>query len=123
MNDDAFLWAGIPFIGGISGHQDAPCGAVSASTIFLGLKHRCSPSEKEKAKERRVKARTEANEFVRDFKNRFGNIICRELVGFDFSDKEAAKRAKEAGAGMANCSNYIRFSLEKIYELENKAKE
>ena len=123
MKDETYLWAGIPFIGGISGHQDAPCGAVSASTIFLGLKYRCPSDEKQKAKKGREKARTEANEFVRDFKNQFGDISCRELVGYDFSDTEAAQRAKEAGAGMANCSKYIQFVLEKIYELENKAKD
>ena len=120
MEDEAYLWAGIPFIGGIAGHQDAPCGAVSASTIFLGLKHLCSSTEKEKAKSGREKARTEANEFVRDFKKQFEKISCLELVGYDFSDKEAAERAKEAGAGMANCPKYIEYALEKIYELENK---
>lgn len=123
MKDESILWAGIPFIGGISGHQDAPCGAVSASTIFLGLKYRCPSDKKEKAKKGREKARTEANEFVRDFKNQFNSISCRELVGYDFSDKEAAERVKAAGTGMANCPKYIRFALEKIYELDNTSRD
>jgi C_GCAxxG_C_C family probable redox protein len=120
MEDEDYLWAGIPFIGGIAGHQDAPCGAISASTVFIGLNNRCSSTEKEKAKSGREKARTEATEFVRDFKKEFEDINCLELVGYDFTDKAAAEKAKEAGEGMANCPKYIEFALEKIYEFENR---
>ena len=120
MKDETYLWAGIPFMGGISGHQDAPCGAVSASTIFLGLKHRCSSSEKEKAKNGRLKARAEANEFVRDFKNQFNSISCRELVGLDFSDPEGAKAFRETRAWITTCDKYVHFALEKLYDLDDK---
>lgn len=120
MKDEAYLWAGIPFMGGIAGHQDAPCGAVSASTIFLGLKHRCSFSEKEEAKTGRQQARAEVDEFMRDFKNRFDSISCRELVGLDFSDPEGAKKFRETRAWITTCDKYVRFALEKLYELNDK---
>jgi len=121
LENEAYLWAGIPFMGGIAGHQDAPCGAVSAATVFLGLKNHCSSDDKAKVKVSRQKARVEANEFVRDFKAQFGSIGCRELVGLDFSQPEGAKAFRETQAWMTTCDKYVRFALEKLYELENKS--
>ena len=85
---------------------------------FSGLSTAVLPMRKKKQNQEGRK-----NEFVRDFKNQFGFISCRELVGYDFSDKEAAERVKEAGTGMANCPKYIRFALEKIYELDSKSRD
>jgi C_GCAxxG_C_C family probable redox protein len=120
MKDEAYLWAGIPFMGGIAGHQDAPCGAVSASALFLGLKQRCSLNEKETAKTGRLKARSEVNEFMRDFKEQFHSISCLKLVGLDFTDPEGAKEFRETKAWQTTCDKYVQFALEKLYELNGK---
>jgi len=67
LDNEDFLWAGIPFMVGISGEQQAPCGAVSASAVSLGLRHRCSFADKEKVKQARNAARHYAGKLVRDF--------------------------------------------------------
>src|SRR4030043_2025474 len=82
-NED-LLWSGIAFTGGIGGQQQAPCGAVTAGAVCLGLRHRCSPEDKQKVKQARLDARQDAHELVRDFTQRVGTIICLDLVGTDF---------------------------------------
>ena len=105
-------------MGGIAGQQQAPCGAVSASAVCLGLRHRCSLADKDRAEQARVKARQYASEIVRDFTDRFGTIICRDLLGFDFSDTEAARRFRESGMWRDKCNKYVEFIIERLYELE-----
>jgi len=119
LGSEELLWAGIAFMGGIAGQQCAPCGAVSASAICLGLRHRCSLAEKEKAEQARVRARQDASEVVRTFTERFGTIICHDLLGFDFSDAEAARHFRESGIWREKCDSYIHFTIEKLYELDD----
>ena len=114
------LWSCTAFNGGIGGQQQAPCGAVSASTVCLGLRHRCSLAEKEKAKQARLDARQDASELVRSFTEKFGTIICRDLLGLDLSNPEARRHFIESGIWKEKCDNYILFVLEKLYELDDR---
>ena len=101
LENEDFLWASIPFMGGISGQQQAPCGVVSSAVVCLSFRHRCSLQDKEKAKKARIMIRTLAGDLVKAFEKEFGTIACRELVGLDFSNpleylkfsESAAKRA------------------------------
>jgi len=120
LGDEDLLWSAIAFNGGIAGQQQAPCGAVSASAVCLGLRHRCSLADKEKAEQARQKARQDASEVVRSFTDKFGTIVCRDLLGFDFSDTEAARRFRESGIWKEKCDKYVQFTIEKLFELEQK---
>ena len=120
LGDEDLLWAGIAFMGGIGGQQQAPCGAVSASEVCLGLRHRCSLADKDKAEQARLRVRQDASEVVRTFTERFDTIICHDLLGFDFSDAEAARRFRESGLWKEKCDNYVQFTIEKLYELDDR---
>jgi C_GCAxxG_C_C family probable redox protein len=120
LSNEDLLWAGTAFMGGIAGQQQAPCGAVSASAVCLGLRHRCSLTDEAKAKQARVIAREQASELVQNFTETFGTIICRNLLGFDFSDTEAARQFRESGAWEEKCDNYVQFVIKKLYELDEK---
>lgn len=115
-----FLWAGVAFTGGIGGQQRAPCGALSAGAIFLGLRHRCAPEEKQRAKQARADARREAAELVRSFVGEFGAISCLDLTGIDFSKPGAYQEFQSSGAWQDKCDRYVGFVIEKLYELEEK---
>lgn len=119
LENEDFLWAGTAFHGGIAGQQQAPCGAVSAAAIALGLRHRCSPGDKEKAGRARKAASDDAAELVKSFAEKFGDITCLGLLGVDLSDEAAAKKAIEAGL-FKKCDDYVQFVIEKLYELEEK---
>jgi len=46
--------------------------------------------------------------------------MCRNLLGFDFSDIEAARQFRESGAWKEKCDNYVQFAIKKLYELDEK---
>ena len=86
----------------------------------MGLRHRCSLAEKERSEQARLDARQDASRLVRSFTERFGTIICRDLLGLDFSDAEAVRRFVESGMWKEKCDNYVQFVIEKLYELDER---
>ena len=120
LGNEDLLWAGIAFNGGIAGQQQAPCGAVSASAVCLGLRHRCSLADKQRAKQSRLDARQNAHELVRDFTEKFGTIICRDLIGIDFSKPDAYRQFQESNISKEKCDKYVQFVIEKLYEFDEK---
>ena len=118
LGNEDMLWSCVAFNGGIADQQQAPCGAISASTVCLGLHHRCSLDDKELAKQARSEARQDASALVKSFTKKFGAISCRDLLGFDFSDDEARQRASESGIWKKKCDSYVQFVIEKLYELD-----
>ncbi len=120
LKNENLLWAGIPFLGGIAGQQQAPCGVVSSSAVFLGLRHGCSLQEKEKAKKARTKIRSFAQELVKGFEKEFGTINCREMIGFNTSDPEENKKFRESKIWREKCNKAIEFAIDKLYEFEGR---
>jgi len=120
MGNEDFLWAGIPFNGGISGHQSAPCGAVSASAISLGLRHRCSLADKEKVKQARNTIRLQAGKLVGDFTQQFGDITCRGLLGLDFNIPGEYQKFRESGKSKDTCEKYVLYVIEKLFDFEEE---
>ena len=120
LGNEDLLWSCIAFNGGIAGQQQAPCGAISAAAVCLGLHHRCPPADKQKVKQARLDARQEANKLVAAFTEKFGSIICRDLLGLDFSKPEEYRRFQESDIGKEKCEKFIEFVIEKLYEFEEK---
>jgi glutaredoxin 3 len=120
LNNEDILWTCIAFNGGIAGQQSAPCGAVSASTVCLGLRHRWPLTDKKRASQERLEAREDASQLVRSFIERFGAITCRDLIGIDFSNPVAYRAFQESGISKDKCDKYVEFIIEKLYELDEK---
>jgi hypothetical protein len=118
LGNEDLLWAGIAFNGGISGRQQAPCGAVSASALCLGLRHRCSLGDKEKAKEARNIIRLQAGQVVDDFTRQFGDIICKNLLGLDFTIPGEYQKFRESGKSKETCEKYVLYVVEKLFDFE-----
>ena len=116
-NEDT-LWAGTTFLGGIGGQQQAPCGVVSAAAVCLGLLNRCPLDDEQKTQQARNKARQDAGEIVTSFRERFGTIFCRDLVGLDFSQPGAYRQFLQSGIWKEKCDHYVQFTIEKLYELD-----
>ena len=120
MGNEDFLWASTAFQGGIAGQQQAPCGAVSSAAVCLGLRHRCSLADKGKARQARRDANDDADELVRSFVEKFGELTCIGLLGIDLADEEAVKRARESKVFEQKCDKQILYVIEKLYELDEK---
>lgn len=123
LGNEDFLWAGIPFMGGISGQQHAPCGAISASAVSLGLRRRCDLSDKNGAKRSRNLVRYYSSKLVSDFTKHFGDITCRNLLGLDFTKPGEYQKFRESGVWKDTCEKYVRFVIEKLYEFEDDDEE
>ncbi|MDD4859687.1 MAG: C-GCAxxG-C-C family protein [Dehalococcoidales bacterium] len=120
MQNDDFLWAGTAFNGGIAGQQQAPCGAISAGTVFMGLNYRCATDDKQKAKEARQSIRQGAADLIASFNDMFGAICCRDLIKLDLSKPEESRLL--AGISKEKCDKFVEFVIGKIYEFDEKKK-
>ncbi len=114
MKDDAMLQAGMLFYGGIAGHQEGPCGAISGLSIALGFRYYASSGNPEAAKNAHEEAEKKAKEIIAEFKEKFGSIVCRELVGVDFSKPELVEKFMENPDNRDRCPGYVRFIVEKL---------
>lgn len=119
MQNEDFLWAGIPFLGGIGGFQKAPCGVVSSAAVCLGLRHRSPLADKERAKQARHAIRAFSAKLVNEFNQEFGDITCRGLIGMDFSRSGVYKEFLDSGVWKEKCEKYVAFMIDKLYALEN----
>ena len=117
LENEDLLWASTAFLGGIAQQNYATCGAISSAAIFLGLSH-CTPlSEKEKAKQERTATREEASELVKSFINKFGTIICHDLLALDLSKPEGRHKFQQTEVWKDKCNVYAEYVIEKLYEI------
>jgi len=92
--------------GGGMGRGDT-CGAVTGGLMALGCAY---GDDKELVHEK-------AAQFQREFSARFGSLICRELLGYDFSTPGEREKAVESGVMSERCPNYVCGAAEMIDQL------
>ena len=114
------LWASAALRGGIARQQLATCGALSSAAVCLGLRHARPLADTIGAEEARETVYTQARELADAFVDRYGAAACIDLVGVDFSDEAASRKARESGLIEEKCHSYVRFVIEKLYELDEK---
>jgi C_GCAxxG_C_C family probable redox protein len=99
-NESALKLASL-FGGGIA-HQGNVCGAVTGALMVLGtLKGNATPETK--AETYRI-----AEEFIKQFQELHGTILCRELIGHDISTPEGLQKARERDVFVSACPVYVR---------------
>ena len=109
---EACLRMAAPFAGGCGCGE--VCGAVSGAMIAIGMRYgHSAPGD--------VESEALLQEKVTEFRERFaekcGSIVCRELVGYDFSDPEQFRECMESGATMRKCPDYVSAALEILDEI------
>lgn len=115
--DDSMLWAGTNFFGGVSRHREGVCGAVSAMAVYLGFRFRSKSDDEAEAAKAREKARAEAGRLAQEFKDRYGSIICNELLDIPSTGEEDVKRYMDSEKRKELCNGYVRFVVEQLYDL------
>jgi len=121
LENDDMLWAGTNFFGGMCRHREGVCGAVSAMAISLGMMHRCPPGDDAAATTAREKARERTSALVQRFKDTHGSIVCRELLGITSMTDEEITRFFEEKRHSEQCSGYVRYIVEKLFEYGGRA--
>ena len=96
------------------------CGAVSGALLVLGLKygHCHAANTEEKARAYRI-----AEDFMNQFIQKKGTVVCRELLGYDLSKQEEAKKIRELGLFQTICPEAIRCATVLIEEIMSKEDE
>ena len=120
LENEDMLWASTALRGGLAGQQRAACGALSSAAVCLGLRHARPLADTKKAAEARETVYAQARELADAFVEKFGAAACIDLVGVDFSDETARQKARESGLIEEKCHSYVRFVIEKLYELDEK---
>jgi C_GCAxxG_C_C family probable redox protein len=81
------------------------CGAVTGAMMVLGLRFGRTAADDTDAKERNYRL---VHELVDRFKEKYGTVICRDLLGFDPASPEAAQRFKEDPEIEKRCAGFVR---------------
>jgi C_GCAxxG_C_C family probable redox protein len=87
------------------------CGAVTGAFMVLGLAYSGDGS---KTIEGRMAAYEAILAFARDFKERQGSLVCRELLGCDVSTAEGAKIAEERKLYQTKCARLVQDAAERL---------
>lgn len=82
------------------------CGAVSGAVMGFGLKcGRNSPEELQAKTCNRV-------EFYKQFQEKFGSIVCKELYGCDLSTIEGIRKFRKGNVHEQRCRYFVSCAIE-----------
>jgi C_GCAxxG_C_C family probable redox protein len=116
LTEDQCRRIGCAFGGGIARNQHT-CGAVTGALMALGLQYGEKFSDNALFKE---KTYEKANEFIREFTERHGSVVCLELLdGLNMNDPEDRKRIDELGLFKTACAVYVKDAVEILENLKS----
>lgn len=100
--------------GGGMAHIGETCGAVTGAFMLIGLKYGQIHPDDAEAKE---KVYALVQEFTKRFKEIYGSVHCKDLLGCDMSTPEGLQLVKEKGLTKMICPKYVRSSAKLIEEI------
>lgn len=100
--------------GGGMGSMGETCGAVTGAFMVIGLQY-----GKTKIDDKISKGKTYqvVQEFSQIFKQRYGSIKCKELLGCDLSTEEGVKIAREKGLFKTFCPRLVEDAVDILEDL------
>lgn len=101
------------FGGGI-GSTGRVCGAVTGAVMAIGLEHPRTDPANPVPRQETIRL---TRELIAKFEERNGSVECRELLGYDLSDPEASKQARESGVIRTVCPKMVRDAAEILEEI------
>ena len=101
------------FIGGIANNGEV-CGAVVGALMLIGLKYGQYIEGDTDSKEKNIEM---VNKYIQNFKKEYGSIICKDLLKYNISIEEEAKKARESGVFKTLCPAFVKRSVELVEEV------
>lgn len=109
LSEDECLKLATAFGAGMAKQQHI-CGAVSGALMVLGLKYGKALQDPESNKDDTYDI---AAYFLKQFENRNGSIICKDLLqGLNMNNEADLKKINELGLFENECEKYIQSSIE-----------
>ena len=90
------------------------CGAVTGGLMVLGLKDGHFTKDDQAGKLRSYEL---AKEFTERFGQAQGDIVCKNLLGYDLSNPEEYKILEDKGSFKTECPKYIETAVEILEEM------
>lgn len=94
------------------GRMGRTCGAVTGALMVIGLKHGQVNLADEESREKTYKL---VNEFINKFTALHGSIECKDLIGYNLSNSNELKLARESGVFTNKCPSFV-FDSARILE-------
>ncbi len=91
--------------GGGMAHLNETCGAVTGALMAIGLKYGRTKAEDIEAKD---KNNAVVNLFAKRFKEKFGSLRCTDLIGYDLSEPEELKAARDENRFRTHCPLFVK---------------
>lgn len=108
MDRDLCLKISTIFGAGITRRQHV-CGAVSGALMVLGLKFGQGQEDDYAVKQRAYEI---GERFLKEFEERHGSILCRDLLNFDISTEEARKTDEAIKLFTTVCPGLVKSAAE-----------
>jgi C_GCAxxG_C_C family probable redox protein len=80
------------------------CGAVTGAFMVIGLKYGMTVAD---GSQSHREAFSRVRDFVEQFKARHGSIVCRDLLGFDITDRNAFRESMKQGIPQKICPGLV----------------
>ena len=100
------------FGGGI-GMCGSVCGALTGGVMAIGIRF----GTNEPSMEKRSKAYRMAEKLFKQFEKEHGSVLCRKLVGYDLTNPEEKKKARESKVFQHKCADFVRKTVEMLIDL------
>lgn len=104
------------FGGGI-GRGGSLCGALTGGVIAIGLRYGAN----EPSSEEREEAYSMALSFYKRFEKEWGSVLCRDLIGYDLTDPEELRKARDANVFDEKCVHFVEKAVETLIDLEDSS--
>jgi C_GCAxxG_C_C family probable redox protein len=95
------------------GRRGEICGALAGALIAVGLRHGRRKGEGDEAKERSYERAALVVDF---FRERFGTILCRELIDIDMGEPEGREAYRRENIRDKYCVDYVTAAAQLAYE-------
>jgi len=96
------------------GRMQETCGAVTGAFMVIGMNYGFTEPDNQ---ERRELVLGKTKEFVREFKDAFGTLSCRELLKCDLNTEEGRKKHREENQRELICLRCVRTSATIVEKL------
>lgn len=95
------------------GRRGEICGAVAGALIAVGARYGRREGEGDEAKERSYER---AARVVESFRERFGTLLCRELIGVDLGEPDGREAYRRENIRYQYCVDYVTAAVRMAYE-------
>lgn len=116
LEKDIALRLAAPFGSGMCNLGNA-CGAVTGALLVLGLKFGHTKVDEVYKKE---KSYTIGQEFMQNFLQNHGSIMCKELLGYDISTPKGMEEIEQQNLFETKCPEFVKTAATILKDLLNE---